>query len=414
MQNKKRIILHIDCNAFYASVEEVLHPELKKVPMAICGNPESRRGIILAKNELAKKKGVATAETIWQAKRKCPNLVLAPARHSLYREYCETINAIYEQYTDRVERFSIDESFLDVTGSLHLFGSDARALADQIRLRIEREVGITVSVGVSFNKILAKIGSDLKKPNATTVLSEENFREILWPMPVSTLLMVGKSTEKRLENLNIRTVGDLANADIKLLERCLGKNGVQLSLYANGRDDAPVLRTGEGAQAQSIGNGMTFKRNLVCEDDIRTAVTALADTVAARLRKSNRKCSSLQVTIKDANLKVITRQRPTPYPLWLAADIAREAFDIIAASWKIGTPIRMLAITGQKLVLKEAAQEQLSFLTPEKHLEARGKRESLEKAVDSIRERFGRNSISPGRVIKNDLGIQEEYNGDTL
>lgn len=406
---KERIIFHIDCNAFYASVEETLHPELKRVPMAVCGNPESRRGIILAKNELAKRFGVKTAETIWQAKQKCPELTLAPARHVLYRDYSERVNAIYEQYTDQVERFGIDESYLDVTGSLHLFGGDAVALAHQIRERVPEETKLTVSVGISFNKTFAKVASDMKKPNAVSLISRKNYRNVLWPMPASVLMMVGRNTEQALYDIGVRTVGDLANADEALLQKRLGKLGEQLRLYANGLDDSPVLRMDESVPLHSIGNGMTFKRDLVSYRDIHTAVTALADSVSARLRRHGMKCRTVQVTIKDTSLRVITRQKPAHSPTWLAGDLMRESMALISASWKIGVPIRMLTITGQKLVNAEEAVEQVDLFLKEEDEEKRRKQERLAEAVDGIRLRYGKRSISPASVVKNDLGIQEDY-----
>lgn len=409
---RDRIIFHIDCNAFYASVEEVFHPNLKSVPMAICGNPESRRGIILAKNQLAKNCGVKTAETIWQAQQKCPDLILRPAKHHIYKQYCEQINAIYEQYTDRVERFGIDESYLDLSSSLHLFGGDALALAHEIRQRVARETKITVSVGVSFNKIFAKLGSDMKKPNAVTMISREHYKDIVWPLPVSSLLMVGKSTEKTLKNMYIYTIGDLARANQPDIKKHLGKMGEQLYLYANGLDGSPVQRIGTSSPPQSIGNGTTFKRNLVSIKDIRTAIAALADTVAARLRKANMKCTTLQVTIKDTSLKVITRQKCTPYPFWLASDIAKEALEIVTLSWNIGVPIRMMALTGQSLIPAEEAKEQLSFFIRDEQMENRKKREKIEQTVDHIREIFGRDSIGPGSIVQNDLGIHDDYGKD--
>lgn len=413
MQEKKdRVIFHIDCNGFYASVEEVLHPELKNVPMAIGGDPESRRGIILAKNELAKGFGVKTAETIWQAKQKCPDLVLRPARHHLYRKYCEQINAIYEQYTDQVERFGIDESYLDVTGSLHLFGNDALKLAHEIRERIPRETGLTVSVGVSFNKIFAKLASDMKKPNAVSIISRENYMQTVWPMPASALLMVGKTTGENLRRMYINTIGDLANTGEDTLRRKLGKLGEALHIYANGLDDSPVLHVGESDDLHSVGNGMTFKRNLLSREDIQTAVTALSDSVAARMRRHGVKCLTVQVTIKDANLKVITRQKAAPAPTYLAADLVKTSMELIEASWKIGIPIRMLTVTAQKLVPADEAAEQLSFFGQAEASADSERREKLEKTVDGIRDKYGSRSISPGSVVKNDLGINEDYGKD--
>ena len=227
-QQRESIIFHSDCNAYYASLEELYNPHLRSVPMAVAGDPEQRGGIILAANPLAKKCGVKTAEVIWEAKRKCPNLVLVPPRHHVYSEYCDKVNAIYEHYTEQIERFGIDESWLDVTGSLHLFGGDAERLANEIRERVHREIGITVSIGVSFNKVFAKLSSDYKKPNAVTVISRENFKQIVFPLPVSGLLYVGKKTAESLRSSGILTIGDLANEDVEFLKRKFGKHGEQL------------------------------------------------------------------------------------------------------------------------------------------------------------------------------------------
>ena len=231
-----RVILHCDLNCFYASVELLSHPDLRDVPMAVCGDPNSRHGIILAKNEPAKKFGIQTAETIWQAKKKCPDLVLLPPHHDLYREYSRKVNAIYDQYTDLVEPFGIDESWLDVTHTLHLFGGDAKVLADTLRERMKQELGLTLSVGISFNKVFAKLGSDYKKPDATTVISRENWKELVWPLQVGDLLYVGGAARKLLKQYGITTIGQLAACKLEMLETLMGKMGLQLYDYANGLD----------------------------------------------------------------------------------------------------------------------------------------------------------------------------------
>lgn len=412
MPQRDRIIFHADMNAYYASVEEMLYPELREVPMAICGNPESRRGIILAKNERAKKYGIKTAETIYSAKRKCPDLVLRPARRPLYSEYCEKANAIYSQYTDLLERASIDESYLDVTGTLHLFGCDAQALAHTIRERMAAELGLTISVGVSFNKVFAKMASDMKKPNAVTVLSRENYREKLWPLPVNNMLMVGKAAEASLSELEIQTIGDLAQTNIQVLRGKLGKLGEQLYINANGMDTSPVLPIEDAPEAQSIGNGITFKRDLTTRQDVLTAINALSDSVAARLRKDGLKCMTVQVTIKDPNFKVITRQRGLNAPTWLAADVSAISMELIEASWQMGKPIRLLAVTAMKLIPKDEATEQMTlFETPQEAL-VRAKRERLELAMDRIRGKYGEDSIATAGIVYNDLGIHEGYSMD--
>lgn len=403
MQKADPVIFHIDCNAFYASVEELLYPEFKDVPMAVCGNPEARRGIILAKNELAKGFGVKTAETIWQAQRKCPHLTLRPARHELYRQYCEIINGIYETYTSQVQRFGIDESYLDVTGSLRFFGTDALTLANEIRERVYREVGITVSVGISWCKVFAKLGSDYKKPNAVTAITRENYRQLVFPMPVGNLLYVGRNTEQLLRRLGIVTIGQLAGTDVQVLRRHLGKAGDQLHAYANGEDLSPVLEAGQEEAVQSVGNGMTFSRDLVTHEDIQTCIAALSDTVAGRLRHCGMKATALQVTIKDPTLSVITRQKPLSTPSYLASDLGRAAMELIGTAWKLGSPIRMLTITALRLVPQDQTAEQLSLLV-DPQIE-RKKRERLEKTLDIIRDRYGHDSILPGCILGNDLGI---------
>ena len=402
----ERTILHCDCNGFYASVECVLHPAFQKVPMAVCGDPESRRGIILAKNELARKYGVKTAETIWQAKRKCPELVLAPAHHDQYALFSKRINAIYQRYTDLVEPFSIDESWLDVTGSRELFG-DGKKIADELRRLVREETGVTISVGVSFNKVFAKLGSDYKKPDATTVISRENFRELLWPLPVDRMIFVGDSSKAALEKLRVRTIGDLARLDREILEKKLGKQGAALSLYANGLDESPVRSVYEERKVKSIG--ITFKRNLTGIEDIRLGVRAIADQVASRLRRHRVKCATVQVVIKDPDFRVISRQRPLKKPTHLSRDLYECALAIILDSWKITAPIRMLSITGANLVGdgEDTIQEQMSLFDPPGGREEEEKQENLETALDEIRTKFGREAVSFGSVIHNDLGIRD-------
>ena len=258
-----RTILHCDLNSFYASVELLTLPQLRALPVAVCGDPDSRHGIVLAKNEPAKAFGVRTAETIWQARKKCPNLVCIPPHHRRYAEYSRLVNQIYYRFTDLVEPFSIDESWLDITGTLHLFGGDGVAVADRIRAAVREELGLTVSVGVSFNKVFAKLGSDYKKPDATTCITRENFRELVWPLPVTDLLYVGRAAGETLKKFGITTIGDLARFDRETLFRLLGKHGSQLHDYACGLDRSPVAPAGQYTPPKSVGSGNTFARNLL-------------------------------------------------------------------------------------------------------------------------------------------------------
>ncbi len=397
-----RTILHCDCNSFYASVECVRDPSLREIPMAVCGDPENRRGVILAKNEPAKKRGVVTAETVWQARRKCPGLVLVPPHRNDYQDFSRRINAIYSAYTDLVEPFSIDESWLDVTGSMALFG-DGKAIADELRERVKRETGLTISVGVSYNKVFAKLASDYRKPDATTIVSRENVRDILYPLPVSSMLYVGRATEKALSTLYIHTIGELAAADRRSLTAKLGKIGGVLHDYAVGLDDSPVRPFTEAREIKSVGNGITFRRNLVGWEDIRVGLLALTDEVARRLRREGLTCHTVQVLIKDPELRVITRQAPLSRPTDLAGELFEGCVALLQAAWDAKKPIRMLAVTALGLSGGEEGA-QLSLFTPEKE-ERRERRRQLEETVDGLRERFGRGAVLPGSVLKNDLGI---------
>ncbi len=408
MPPSDRNIFHCDMNAYFASVEELFHPEYRDVPMAICGDPQSRRGIIVAKNEKAKAFGIKTAETIYQALRRCPELVLRPARHHEYEDFCEKANAIYEQYTDLVERASIDESYLDVTGSLHLFGGDAVALAHVIRERIHGELGLTISVGVSYNKYFAKMGSDMKKPNAVTVITRQNFRDKIWPIPIGEMHMVGKSAETILLGMHVRTIGDLANADIKALQKKLGKHADYLYANAHGLDDSPVIPLEHTPAAQSIGKHNTFKRDLASREDIKIGIIALADNVAASLRREGVKCKGVQVTIKDPDLAVITRQKGIA-PTWLAADLVNACMELIDASWPKGKPIRLLAVTAMKLIPKDQVVEQLTLFDSPAETSNREREERLEMTIDAIRGRFGSHSITTAGVAFSDIGIHERY-----
>lgn len=396
-----RVILHCDMNGFFASVELLDYPQLKDKPMAVCGSPENRHGIILAKNEIAKKYGVVTAETLWQARKKCPDLQVVPPHHDKYKHYSRMINDIYLRFTDMVEPFSVDESWLDVTASRQLFGT-GREIADTIRQTVKKELGLTLSAGVSFNKIFAKMGSDYKKPDATTVITRENFMNILWPLDIREMFFVGKATADKLNEYGIRTIGELALADRQMVMAMLGRQGGVIHDYANGLDTTPVLRFDQLEKVKSIGNGTTFRRNLQEEKDIRTAVTGLSDTVAARLRSHKMKAFGVKVDIKDPDLKVISRQQQLDNPANITDIIAETAMSIIRKSWKMRDPIRMLTITAINLCDENQAQ-QLSLFADENVLAEKG--EKVERAMDDIRKKFGTDAIKFGSVIGNDIGL---------
>lgn len=390
MRALDRTILHCDLNGFYAAVECVMNPKLKNVPMAVAGNPENRHGIILAKNELAKRYNVQTAETIWQAKNKCPDLVLVPPHHDEYEKYSRLVNNIYEEFTDLVEPFGIDESWLDVSGVYNLFGSGVE-IADKIRATVKERLRLTVSVGVSFNKVFAKLGSDYKKPDATTLITRENFKEIVWPLPVTDMLYVGKVTAKALEKMQITTIGALAKWDKDYLVRKLGKAGAMLYDYANGIDDSPVKPAGEARDAKSFGNGMTFKHDLVGFEEIKNGVTALSDEVSYRMRKAGVKCTVISIAIKSPSFKVTSKQKTLQTPTNLTREISDVAMGLIRSFWSEKAPVRSITITGSSLIASEDVAEQISLFESDEF--DKRKAEKLDQVLDSIREKYGRTSI---------------------
>jgi len=390
-----RIILHCDLNCFFASVELLDKPALQNVPVAVCGDPASRHGIILAKNEPAKRMGVQTAETVWQAKQKCPHLILLPPHHSLYADYSRRVNAIYGQYTDLVEPFGIDESWLDVTGSLHLFGGDARQLADDIRARLRQELRLTISVGVSFNKVFAKLGSDYKKPDATTVISRENWRDMVWPLPVGDLLFVGRAARRTLSQFGVETIGHLAACKPELLEQLMGKAGLQLYRYANGLDDAPVRPQHEQEPVKSVGNSTTFPENLTRWEQVRGGLQMLCDSVAARLRQQGLYCGGVAVGVRDAQFRTVSRQMRLPGPTHLMRDIYGAALELTGRIWKAPNPVRLLSVTALYITDSADSYQQLDLLAGDATARDR-RQEQLESAMDAIRGKYGRDAISFG------------------
>lgn len=391
-----RVILHCDLNCFFASVELLDKPALWEVPVAVCGDPASRHGIILAKNEPAKKRGVQTAETVWQAKKKCPVLVLLPPHHELYKEYSKKVNAIYERFTDLVEPFGIDESWLDVTGSLHLFGGDAKALADRIRETVKAETGLTVSVGVSFNKVFAKLGSDLKKPDATTVIDRDHWRDIVWPLPLGDMLFAGKAAQRTLGQYGIETIGQLAAQPEALPEQLLGKMGHQLWRYANGLDDSAVRPSHQREPVKSVGNGTTFPDDLVRWPQIKEGLAPLCDSVATRLRQQGLYAGGVSVALKGADFKTVSRQMRLDEPTHLMREIWDTAQTLARQIWKPPTPIRAMTVTALYVTESSQSYRQLDLLGGAA-AEKSDKQEKLETAVDAIREKYGSSAITFGR-----------------
>ena len=388
-----RAVLHVDMNNFYASVECLYHPEWRGRPVAVGGSEERRHGIVLAKSEEAKKCGVKTGETLWQARRKCPDILFVPPHFDLYQQYSGLAKEIYISYTSRVESFGLDECWLDVTGSPHFCG-DGRKIADEIRRRIRAELGVTASVGVSFNKIFAKLGSDMKKPDATTEITEENFQKTVWPLPVDRLLFVGRATAGRLRQSGIETIGDLARAEPDGLKAKLGKNGIALWTYANGRDQSPVAEYTSAREVKSIGNSTTTPRDLSCEDEVKITLYALCESVAARMREQGVVCGTVQLVLRDSQLRTAERQGRLAYPSCVSGELFRRAMALYRDSGWAERPLRMLGV--RACDLREEGCIQLSCL-PE--LARVQRREEEERAIDQIRRRYGHFSIQRGIML---------------
>ncbi|NLX82728.1 MAG: DNA polymerase IV [Clostridiales bacterium] len=385
-----RTILHSDCNSFYASVEAAEDPALRGLPVAVCGDPALRHGIILAKSTLAKKCGVLTGEAIWQAKQKCPTLVLVPADQRKYLLYSRKMRAIYRRYTHFVEPFGLDESWLDVTGH-SLTGEE---IAAQIRNSAKEELGITVSVGVSFNKVFAKLGSDMRKPDATTVITVENFKDKVWPLPAEELLYVGRATKRRLARLALYTIGDLACADDALIRAVLGKNGEMLQRFARGQDEAPVLCAEEAEEIKSIGNSTTTPHDIRDEAGAKAVLYLLSDSVAARLRAHRLACRTVSVWMRDSELNGQERQCRLGQISDSGSDIARAALSLLREHYHWHLPLRSLGVCGSDLKSTEH-MVQLPLWTPPKVLRER----ALEGALDDIRSRWGHNAIRRGLML---------------
>ena len=379
-----RIILHSDCNCFYASVEMLHHPELEGLPLAVGGDPEARHGIVLTANYIAKRKGVKTGMALWQARAACPDLIFVPPRMDLYLRFSRMAREIYLEYTDQVENFGCDEAWLSVEKSRGIKG-DGMTIAKEISDRIKTELGITVSIGVSWNKIFAKLGSDYKKPDAITLISRENYKRIVWPLPASDLLYVGRSTSRKLSSVGIRTIGELANADPSHLHSLLGKMGYVLHGFANGLDDSPVTTDGYHAPIKSIGNSTTAPRDLTCDTDVKIILMALSESVAARLRKNGFCAGVVEISIRDNGLFSFTRQVKLKRATNITDEIMKAAYGLFQSHYLWEHPIRSLGVRGSNLTL-DHMPVQLSLFTDE---ELRERQEKLDRMTDEIRRRFG-------------------------
>lgn len=355
-----RVILHSDLNNFYASVECLYNPELRSKPVAVCGSQASRHGIVLAKNYIAKAFGVKTGDVIWQAKGKCPGLITVSPNFSLYLKFSRLATELYREYTNLIEPFGIDECWLDVSSSAGLFGGGMK-IAEEISGRIKSELGVTASIGVSYNKIFAKLGSDLKKPDAITVIDRENFRRKIWPLPARDLLYVGRSTSKKLDRVGICTIGALAEAPREFLSKLLGKWGEALWVFANGDDCAPVSRFNDEPPIKGVGNSLTTPRDLICNEDAKLLFYVLSESVGERLRKYNMKGRTVQISIRDTELAGIERQAGLGRYTYNSSAIAEKAFEIFRNSWDWTKNIRLLGVRCTDLVVADTCMQMSLF-----------------------------------------------------
>ncbi len=392
-----RVILHSDLNNFYASVECMLHPELRGRCIAVCGSEENRHGIVLAKSEEAKKFGVKTAETIWQARAKCPDLEIVSPHFDEYTKYSRLVREIYMKYTDLIEPFGLDECWLDVTGSRLLFG-DGFTIANSIRQEVKDTLGLTVSVGVSFNKVFAKLGSDLKKPDAVTEISKVDFKDKIWHLPADSIIGVGGATSAKLKELGIKTIGDIANSSCDFFKLKFGKHGVSLWQYANGLDDSPVAHKDYRAPSKSVGHGMTLKTDLVNNEEVWRVIYHLAHMVERSLRKQGCKADGVSVSVKSSDLSVKEYRTSLDNPTYSAYEIAGKLYDLFKERHTWTKNVRALTVRATRLALEEDGMQLSLFGMEDKNQ----KREKIEKAAFDLENRFGEGAVTFGSLMNND------------
>ncbi len=401
MERRERVILHSDLNNFFASVEIARNPALKGKPLIVCGDPKERKGVVLAKNEEAKKYGIKTAETVYSALRKCPHLQMVESHFHEYKRYSELVYNIYARFTEKIEECSIDECALDVTESVALFGS-GKEIAEKIRLAVKEELGLTVSIGVSFNRVFAKLASELKKPDAVTEISKENYKQIVYPLPVSSLWLVGGATEEALRKLGVRTIGDLACCDEQLLIKNLGKRGRQVRVYARGEDEEEVHWQKKKEDVKSIGNSFTLPQDVTDREEAKRWIYALSESVATRLRNADvGRANTVHLVIREGNLQFSGWQTKVP-PTALCGDIAKAAYELFCKHCPVGIRIRLLGVSVsgfdyhvEQLTLDSAIEEAAGEVSYEK-------KERVENAVARIREKYGYAKLQRGLVLEDE------------
>lgn len=393
-----RVVLHADANSYYAAIECLYTPSIRNFPVAVCGDPEARHGIVLTKNQHAKKFGVQTGEAIWQAKQKCPKLVVVPPDYELYLRYTKMLRGIFSDYSDKIEPFGLDESWIGLSES-KMSMQEGKDIADELRDRVRNELGITLSVGVSFNKIFAKLGSDYKKPDATTVFTEDNYREKVWPLAVSDLLFVGPATTKKLRDYGIKTIGELAMADLDMLTHRFGKVGAMLQGYALGQDHSPVCPDELDVPVKSVGNSTTAPHDIATMDDAKCIFHLLAESVGTRLREHGFKSRCISISVRTPDLISNTCQRTIKPATNLTGEIAGTALSLFVERYAHRMPFRSVGIHCQDL-MPETAPEQIDFFGDH---EKRDRLLMLDRSIDNLKARFGPNTVHRGIVLADTL-----------
>ena len=397
MEKRKRIILHSDLNNFFASVEIALNPALAGKPLIVCGDPKKRRGVVLAKNEEAKKYGIKTGDTVYAALKKCPHVLQTGTHFDEYQKASQQVKEIYLRYTDLVEECSIDECALDVTASVRLFGAGVE-IAEKIRQTIKEELGITVSIGVIFNKVYAKLASEFKKPDAVSVVTSADYKQTVYPRPVTELLFVGKSTAKKLISYGIKTIGDLAESKEELLIDLLGKRGWQLHRFAQGKDDAAVNPTPLKEDMKSIGNSFTLPISVTAREEVRRWLYVLAESVTARARDADvGRANTVHLVVRNDEMDWFTYQKKVR-PTSLCKEVAEAAYELFCAHYPIGSPVRLLGISVSDF------DYNVRQMTIGEVLDDKGydKQEKVESAVASLRKKYGYAALQRGVVMQDE------------
>lgn len=399
----ERVILHVDMNAFYASVECLHRPDIRHLPVAVGGSEAQRNGIILAKNQLAKQAGIKTGEALWEARAKCPELCIVPPNYPLYIRYSRLARQIYNSYTQQVEPFGLDEAWLDITGR------NGPLVADEIRQRVKEELGVTVSVGIAWCKVFAKLGSDMKKPDACTYITKQNYKHVVWPLPVEDLLYVGRATRRKLLALGIHTIGELAVLPEEYLRKRFGKIGSLLHHFANGTEDAPVKEMIYENAIKSVGNSVTTPRDLINERDAKIVFYALCESVAARLREEGLAAMGLGIVVRGNDLVYEQYQCMLERASNLTEELVAAALELFQHNFHWPSPIRSLGV--RAFTLQPESPEQIAFFKDEK---LRDKTIHLDRAIDLMRARYGYTSLRRGLMLCDPLGRIDAKGSHTI